>query len=358
MNSCKAATLPAFRPVNIFFKIAIFFLTLTIYSCNNDASGPNVSNIKVELNTRRLDADFAKIDTNHLAAGLETVAKKYPDFLSFYTDTLMGMGINGATSDTAFAIRHNLYSYLSHKDFRGLSDTIAKHFPDTKVIDEALVKGFQHLKYYYPQYKIPKIVYLNSYLTKWSAFTFGDEIVGIGLDMYLGANYPNYPRVDIPDYMIRNLRPEAAPVNVFTSIYNKDHPYTTENKTLLDLMIQRGKEQYFLSKIIPFVPETTRFGFTEKQMNWCNENEAGVYNFFLKEQLLYDTNWQKILRYVTEGPEATGMGADSPGNVGTWLGYKIVLAYVKEHPEAKLDDVLNVTDAQQLLQEAKYKPRS
>ncbi len=342
---------------NIFLSAMIFFLASGMSSCNNGNGGPDVSNIKVALNTRRLDRDFARIDTAHIMNGLQALRNKYHDFLYFYTDTLMGIGVSGATSDTAFAIRHNLYTYLTHKDFRDLNDTVARHFPDTKEMDELLVKGFQHMKYYYPQYNVPKIVYLNSYLTKWSAFTYGNEIIGIGLDMYLGTQYPNYPRVDIPDYMIRNLKPEAAPVNVFTAVYSKDHPFITENRTLLDMMVQRGKQQYFLSKIIPFVPEAARFGFTEKQLKWCMDNEAGIYNFFLKEQMLYDTNWQKILRYVTEGPEATGMGAESPGNVGSWLGWRIVQAFVKEHPEAKLDDVLRMDDAQAMLQQARYKPR-
>lgn len=332
-------------------------LLLFASACNNDGDGPDVSNIPVTLNTRRLDADFAAIDTAQLGTGLKALAQKYPDFLSFYTDTLMGMALNGQFEDTATAIRNNLFPYLTHKDFRGLADTVAQAFPDTKAIDEALTRGFRYMKYYYPQFKEPAIIYFNSYLTKWSALTYGDNIIGIGLDMYLGGDYPNYSRVDIPDYMIRNLRPEAAPVNVFTSIYHKDRPFTTEGRTLLDMMVQRGKEQYFLSKMLPFISEATRFGFTEEQIKWCHENEAGIYNFFLKEQLLYDTNWQKILRYVTEGPTATGMSAESPGNVGSWLGYRIVLAYAAAHPDAKPEDIFKQDDAQAFLQGAKYKPR-
>ncbi len=357
MNYRLSLTERGFQPKKVFLLFAGFIFLVYFASCKNDGSGPDVSGIKVNLNVRRLDADFAAIDTARPGTGIRILNQKYPDFLSFYTDTLLGIGIKGNYSDTAYAIHHNLTSYLTHKDFRGLADTIAKAFPDTKSMDEALVKGFQHMKYYYPQYQEPKIVYFNSYLTKWSALTYGDNIIGIGLDMYLGPKYPNYSRVDIPDYMIRNLRPEAAPVNVFTAIYNKDHPFVSEGSTLLDMMLQRGKEQYFLSRMIPFVTEATRFGFTDAQLKWCTENETGIYNFFLKEQLLYDTNWQKILRYVTEGPSATGMSAESPGNVGSWLGWRIVQAYADAHPEAKLDDILKPQNAQAMLQAAKYKPR-
>lgn len=337
---------------------AVLLLVIAGTSCNSGGeSGPDVSGVKITLNTRRLDQDLAKVDTNQMAAGLQQLQAKYPDFLGFYLDTLMGFNIHGNYNDTAAGVRTNLRTFLSHKDYRGLFDTVAKHFPDTKSIDADLTKGFQHMKYYNPQYHVPKVIYFTTGLNNWSAITYGDDIVGVGLDMCLGPGYPYYKSVGIPDYTARNLTPESIPVNVFRSIYSERHPFITESRNLLDMMVQRGKEQYFLGKILPFVADSVRFGFTAAQMQWCAEHEADIYNFFVKGNMLYETNWQKILRYVNDGPEATGMPAESPGNVGSFLGWKIVQAFMKQHPDMKLDDVLRMDDAQQMLQEAKYKPR-
>ena len=334
------------------------FMAITgIMACHNGDGTPDVSGIKVTLQTRRLDRDLATIDTAHIADGVRALSVKYPDFINFYLDTLMGFGIRGNYSDTNAGIRVNLHSFLTHKDYRGLFDTIATHFPDTKQIDADLTKGFQFMKHYYPAYAVPKVIYFTSGLNNWSAITYGTDIVGVGLDMYLGEQYKYYRSVGIPDYIARNLRPESAPVNVFKSIYNNDHPFITDSRDLLDMMVQRGKEQYFLSKVIPFVPAETRLGFTPAQLAWCAANEAGVYNFFVKEQFLYSTNFQKILRYVTDGPEATGMAAESPGNVGSWLGWKMVQAFMEAHPTMKMDDLLAIKDAQQILQQGHYKPR-
>jgi hypothetical protein len=340
-------------------RAGVFCLSLTLLSaCNNgQESQPDVSGIKVSINSRRLDLDLRNIDTTHIAAGLQQIAPKYTDFIDFYLDTLMGFGINQHYNDTVIGIRRNLHTFLTHKDFRGVFDTTAKHFPDVKSQDIALEKGFKYMKHYFPEYKIPKIIYFVTGLRNWSAITYGDDIIGVGLDMALGADYPNYSRVEIPDYVSRNLVPESIPVNVFKSVYNLQQPFITENKTLLDMMIQKGKEQYFLSKIIPFVPDALRLGFTTAQLDWCKENEAGIYNFLVKGQLLYDTNWQKILRYVTDGPSSAGMSPESPGNVGTWLGWKIIQSYMNQHPETTMEQLLILEDAQKLLQDAHYKPR-
>ena len=334
----------------------MLLLVATLYSCGSSNTGPDVSGVKVALNTRRLDQDIAKLDTNNLGAGLRQLAGKYPDFLSFYLDTLMGMGIQGRYLDSDTAVHNRLRGFLTQKDFRGLFDTVAKHFPDTKSIDDNLVQGFQHLKYYYPQSKEPKIIYFTSWLNNWSAITYGDNIVGIGLDMALGENYPYYNSVGIPAYAARNLTAEAMPVNVFRALYSLKQPFVKEGRNLLDMMIQRGKEQYFLSRMLPFLPDSLRLGFTASQTAWCKQNEAGIYNFFIKSNMLYNSEWGTILRYVTDGPEAAGMAPESPGNVGTYLGWRIVEAYYQQHPKLKLDEVLALQDAQQILQDAKYKP--
>lgn len=326
-------------------------------SCNNDEKAPDVSDVKIELNTRRLDLDLAKMDTTKIADGLQVLGMKYPDFLNFWLDELMQFGVNGYYSDTTIGVREHLHQFLTYKDFRGLFDTVAAHFPDTKSIDEPVKKGFQYYKHYYPGRTVPKIVYFISGLNNWSVVTVDTGIIGIGLDMYLGAGYPHYKSVGIPDYMTPQLRPEAAPVNVFRAIHEDRHPFVAENRNLLDMMIQRGKEQYFLSKVIPFVPEATRLAFTEEQLKWCGENEALVYNFFVKSNMLFETAWGKILRYVNDGPEAAGMPKESPGNVGTWLGWQIVKAYMAKHPEMQMDALFALNDAQAILQESQYKPR-
>lgn len=330
---------------------------LSLSSCGSDSGTPGVSDVEVKLNTQRFDQDIAKLDTNQLGAGLQNLQKKYPQFLDFWLDELMQFGVQGDYSDTASSVRNYLRVFLTHHDFRGLFDSVAKHFPDTKDINENLTNGFKYYKHYYPHASVPRVIYFVSGLNNWSAVTVDTSILAIGLDMYLGEQYPFYKAVGIPEYMYPQLVPDAIPVNAFRAIYQDRHPFVAEDKTLLDLMIQRGKEQYFLSKILPFVSEARRLSFTEAQLKWSQENEGLAYNFLFQQKFLYEKNWAKIMRYVNDGPQATGMPEGSPGNIGTYLGYQIILSYMKKHPDTSMEALFALSDPQVLLQEAQYKPR-
>lgn len=347
---------------NVFKKIqficCLILTTAALYSCGNSEKVPDVSNIRISIASQRLDYDLAGLDTNNLQPGLQALKAKYPDFLDFYLDTLMGFGIRGNYADTSKPVAMGLRLFLTHKDYRGLFDTVLKHYPDTKEIDKELTDGFTFMKYYYPNYKLPKIIYLVSGLNNWGAFTYESSIIGIGLDMFLGGSYPFYRSVGLPDYMDKHLTPAYIPVAVFRSVYEDMHPFVMENKTLLDMIVQRGKEQYFLQRVLPKTADTTLLGYSKFQLDWCQKNESEVYNYFIQKNLFYERDWQKILRYVNDGPTSTGMPAESPGNIGTWVGLQIVNAYMEQHPEATMQQMLaQPLDAQRFLEESKYKPK-
>lgn len=344
------------RKTSLVGFVWISLISILMISCSDDKRTPDVSKIKVQLESRRLDRDLFALDTNRLADGLNGLQARYPDFLNFYLDTLMGFNIRGDFSDTAAGVQQGLRVFLSHKDYRGLFDTVAAHFPDTRDIEQELTKGFRYMKYYFPDYRVPKLVYFTSGLNSYSAISY-DDIVGVGLDMYLGPHYPFYASVGIAAYLSQRLKPEYIPVDVFKVIYRDDHPFTMDDRNLLDMMIQRGKEQYFLEQVLPFTDDTLRLGYTARQLQWCRENEAQVYNFFVKDNLLYETRLQEVGRYVNDGPGTAKMPPESPGNIGAFVGLQIVRSYMKEHPDVTLPQLLRDQDAQRFLEGSKYKPR-
>src|SRR4051812_6322222 len=83
--------------------------------CNDAEKAPDVSGIKVELKTSRFDKDMLAIDTNNITAGLQQLHQKYPDFLNFFLDTLMGFEIKGDYSEYNPAVQ-GFRHYLTQKD--------------------------------------------------------------------------------------------------------------------------------------------------------------------------------------------------------------------------------------------------
>jgi hypothetical protein len=330
---------------------------LSLPSCGPSAEKePDVSQVKVALSSRRLDRDLVSLDINNLAAGLTRLQQRYPDFLNFYLDTLMGFGINGHYNDSSQAIQLGLKRFLTFKDYKELFDTVYSHYPDTKSVETDLAKGFQYMKHYYPDFRVPGLVYFVSSLANWGVVSY-DGVIGIGLDMFLGERYPFYRSVGQPDYMFINFRQVSIAPSVFSTLYNDRYPFQEEDKTLLAMMINKGKQQYFVAHMLPFVNAEDRIGYTRAQWEWCEANEGMIYNFFVSRQLMYEKNWQKVMRYVTYGPGSSGMPSEAPGNIGAWLGWRIVSAYAERHPELSLDQVCKEEQAEKILKEAKYKPK-
>lgn len=350
----------------ITFACCIAAFSWLLAGCGNDAANvPDTSGIKVELKTQRFDLDLYALDTANMGAGLTQLRAKYPDFLDYFLDTLMAYGIHGDyNNDTLTGLRDGLKPFLTHKDYVELENYIKKQYPDTKKQDEQLTNGFKLLKYYYPSYKVPRIVYLNMGLSKWTSFLVDSSTQCVGLDMFLGDDFPHYASVGLFDYVYPHRRASYMPVAVFGVIFRTAMPMQTQEKNLLELMLQKGKEQYFLHSILPGTPDSVLFGFQKKHIDWCEKNEAYIYNFFVKNELLYSKEAQNIMPYVTDGPFARGMEPASapekftPGNIGTWVGYRMICAYMDQHKELTMPQLLqHQFNAETFLSEARYKPR-
>lgn len=336
---------------NIFLSILMFVLAVANFSCHRGDNSNDIKNIKINVQFYDFYKDFAALDTNNLQAGLEKIKAKYPDFLDLYLDGLANINMNGDYSKTDV-----LRGFLTYPDFKNLFDTVMKVYPDTKKQDEQIEDLFKHLAFYDSSYRLPqKVFYYAAGLHYPVSLTKDNKILGIGIDCFLGRDFAPYEQVKIPYYMTLKNTPEYIPVAVAIKFYEDKYPLVFDDKNLLQLMIEKGKEAYFLKKMLPDAEENLFFLFDEKQMEWCRKNEKLIYNYFIQNNLLYETNGQKIYRYLNDAPTSSGMPPESPGNTASFIGYKIVNAYA-ERSGKSLMEILKMTDAKQILSAANYKP--
>jgi hypothetical protein len=331
----------------------IVLISIFVFACSTSTKHEQYS--ALDIPTKRLDIALYQLDTNTIPKGLDSIKLRFGDFLDFYLDTLMGFEIKGQYNDQNPGINEGLRVLLTHHDYRGLFDSIQKHYPNTKDVDEAVKKALGNYKHYFPEKHFKEIIYFNSGLNNWGAITI-DSTIGVGLDMFLGEQYPFYQSVGLPAYLAPKFNKAFIPVAVMQNLYRADYPFLPDNKSLLEMMVDKGKEMYFLKSMLPSTPEYVLLGYTKDQWEWCEKNEAMVYNFFIKNQLLYEKSFHKILKYVNEGPTSSGMPLESPGNIGAYIGLKIIEAYVNESHNLPLADVLNAQNAETILSQSKYNP--
>ena len=255
-----------------------------------------------------------------------------------------------------------IHDYMPLKDS---AEMLYKSFDDeTKSIE----KGLQFVKYYFPSYKIPQsiITFIGPINANFetSFGVQGDVITtnsfGIGLQLHMGKNFSFYKSregmEEYPEFLSNNFDKQHIPVNCMRTVVDDLFPAKLKGRALIELMVDRGRRMYLLTKFLPRTPEYLCMGYTKKQWDDAEKNEAVIWDFFLNNNLLNKTDDNLVQNYIGESPKTPELGEGAPGNIGTFAGLQIVKKFMKLYPETKLVDLMQ-KDAREIYDKSKYKPR-
>ncbi|MBV8255178.1 MAG: hypothetical protein JO154_21430 [Chitinophaga sp.] len=327
---------------------------LALAACKSAPKPPDVSNISVHVSAERFDSALFTIDTNNIQPGLTRLHAAYPMFLPVYMTDIMNLG---AYSDSSAAIQQQLHLFLTTKDFRQLESAVQQKFGDLSTVKKDLEQAFKYTKYYIPYFRAPKVVTFISGVANYGAVTV-DSLLGIGLDMYMGEDFPPYHMIeDIPNYMIRRFTPEYITTNAMQVIHNQMYPTPRDGGNLISQMVDAGRQQYFLDKVLPLTADSIKLGYTGDQLRWCYDNEQMIWQFFIQNNLLYNTDWQEASHFMGDGPATQGMPEGSPGKIGNFVGWQIVKKYMDKHPELTLQQLMEKKDVMEIFKDSKYRPK-
>jgi len=333
----------------------IFFISLLLIACGRGKK-IDVSNIPITVKIERFDHDFDNMRTKPMAQQAAFMQKKYGAFYRDYIEQILQAG---NINDTAyFNVLRPVFSGQAYNDVKHDVELV---YPGTLYKQEAeLTDAFKRIKYYYPKKNMPKIY---AYFSGFKAQTaIGDGYFGIGLDLFLGGDSRFYPSLIevFPHYISRRFNAENITPRVVEGIAREDMFQESDNdKSLLSKMIYNGKILYFMDQVLPDVPDTIKIGYTAPQLKWCQGNEGQIWSYFLEENLLYETDYQKIQNYLNEAPFTPGLGEhnQSAPKLAVWAGWQIVKQYMDKHPEVTLPQLMADADAQKILNESKYRPK-
>jgi hypothetical protein len=180
-------------------------------------------------------------------------------------------------------------------------------------------------------------------------------VVGIGLDRFLGDTCVVYDQLDFPKYQQHNMRPARIPMVCLQSWVDSEYPAEDAlNANFLQQMIREGKLLYVTQKCFPKAADTLLFGFTRSQLQWCEKNEATMWEYLLENQLLYINHQFTIQKFVGEAPFTSAFTPEAPGRAVNWLAFRMVKSYMKKN-KATMPELM-ACEAQTLLKEARYNP--
>lgn len=349
----KLEKLKASKKKSDFFSCSILFFALLFFiaSCNTTHT-PDISNIQVELKLNRFDKDLFSLTDSGYNVQIDSLLKKYPILFPFYFREIGGWNI---AADSGTAWKDSIWNYVQSSYSQALYDSTLLRFNDLSDFEKELQQAFRYYKFYFPQALIPEV---NTLINAPPAFTVGNEVLCISLDKYLGPSsaFYLYESEPIPNYLLRRFKPEFMVSNCMHVMATANFEFSMSGKKLLDAMIYNGKILFLKQQVLPLSADSVISGFQAIDLEWCVDNEPEIWKFFIEKKLLYNPDPLEFSKYVTEGPSTSGMPQASPGNIGSWVGWRIVEAYMKKNPSVTLQQLMEEQDAQKILTASKYKP--
>lgn len=337
-------------------------LLIVSASCKNK-TGPDVSNIKVDIQTVRFEKEFFSIDTLSPETSLQKIFRQHPDFFRDFTQHILGLPpLNDSGAQAISAIKRFLH------DYRPVYDSVMKVFPDFNEQERQIADGLKYVKYYFPKYQLPRniITFVGPMDAFFQGSTagYGDAIttegLAVGLQLHLGKDFSMYNSEMglslFPSYISRKFSPEYIPVNCIKNIVDDIFPDQSADKTLIEQMVEKGKRVYLTRKLMPDTHDTLIIGYTLPQLEGCKKNEALIWQYFVKNGLVFNNDPSLIKNYIGDSPNTPEFGEGAPGNIGLFVGWQIVNKFMENNHDMPLTDLMAM-DARKLFEESKYRPR-
>ena len=322
-----------------YFAIAILVVFIctalgVLASCRKeDKTADAISKIAVDLEVQRFDREFAKASP----ADIPELKIKYPYlFPEQFSDSVW-------------------LAKLTDTIQMELSQEVEKAFNDFREESLALESLFQHISYYFPQFKIPKVVTLTSDVRYSERIILTDTLLLIGLDNYLGPNHHFYQ--GLQRYIAANLDKKYLTSDVASAFSKKVIPYS-QDRSFLSRMVYYGKELYLKDRLLPQLSDGQKIGYEESEMEWARANEEQIWRYFVERELLYSTDSKLDRRFLDPAPFSKfqlTLDNESPGRLGRYVGWQIVRAFMDKN-DVGLQQLLQMP-ADEIFKKSNYKPR-
>ena len=323
---------------------AILLTSALLYSCNNRPTDVDLGSINIKtVEVHRYEKTLFSISPENLKHDLPAIAGEYKIFLGDqYLDQVNLMRLQSFISDTAM---------------QALYRETKLHYPDLSAQSAELTKAFRYFKYYYPEKATPDVYTYISGLDIDNPVRYSDQGLVIGLDLFLGSTEPIYAKSGLPQYKITRMTSQQIAPYCMAEIGRSLAVVDEQKQRLLDLMVAEGKVLYFEELTLPGTADYIKIGYTSIQLDWCKANEPQIWAFLVENNLLFTTDPEVVGKLLTDGPFTSGFGKESPGRIGTWVGWQIVRNYMQHNPELALSDLMKENDSQKILEGSRYKPR-
>ncbi|MGL4852826.1 MAG: gliding motility lipoprotein GldB [Phocaeicola sp.] len=251
-------------------------------------------------------------------------------------------------------INERMYDYFQDTTLLKLLVEAEAKFKDLDWLEEQLNRAVVHMREELPRLQIPRFYAQFSALNQ--SVVVADTMVGFSVDKYMGVDYPLYKRFYY-EHQRRSMKPERIAPDCLTFYLMSEYPASWNSRvTLLDVMIQYGKINWVVAKLLGYHTIEEVLDYSDKEQEWCKKNKRSLWEKMVKERHLEATDIRIIHGYTHREPLYPILQNDAPMTVGVWMGMLIVDAYMKKYKDISYAELLEMTDYKSILTDLNFNP--
>lgn len=310
------------------------------YGCKQNNLNVDISAIEAPIHFYNLDSiEFQTNDAAILKNNLLKGDFYHEEIINYQFNYCLGIG--SISNDSSYI---HLKMFTADPYFQRVNKAVEKQiYPLLKEFNSQLTDGFKRLKFHKSDVLLPKnIIYMNSAFSS-SVFSTEHEI-GISLERYLLDTtevIQELPSEPFYDWVTKKFNSTFLVRDAFLG-WITTHIMPVEHGNLAEKMIQYGRALYLTKAALPNEKDALIMRYNDEQYKWARENEGNIWDYLVKQKLLYTTNERDQSNLLNDGPYTTGLPEQGPDRLGQFLGYQMVLNFMKKYPKTKMEELIKL----------------
>jgi hypothetical protein len=289
-----------------------------------------------------LEVEIVELNKKFDASNIEQVFEENKRVAGYY------FGQNDENKITVVDFFSKMYA---NEEFKTLCEDVNNEFVDLEFFKKELTYAFKTIKFFYNDFKIPTVYTI---ISGFGTDLFIDEnIVIVSLEYFL-ADKTKW-KSKTPQYIAETFIPQSIATKIILEIVGHLVRYDNEDKTLLNHMLRFGRVAYFTRVALPKVSEEIILEYTKKNFEYLTDIEKLIWNFLKENQYIYSDNYMTIRSYVGKSPFTQEISMECPGNIGGFIGYKIIKSLMN-HNNFDVKELLENSNVQYFFNKSKYNP--
>lgn len=305
-------------------------LLFCLSSCNSNPLAVHLKEGKtIPIHYANIDSLFYKQSLATVKQHLENIHLKYGSLLFYELSQNLRQRISDTSSQEVYDFYHS--DYISAVEKAKL-----KYYKKLPQHEANLTRAFRYLNYHFGDSVLPYNIFFINKL--FSTITCSDSSIAVGIEGYISPKdsiIKKIPGQQLYEWQRNRMNIHFLERDIlFSWIRTKLFPDI--NAKLAQHIVQAGKVLYILNACFPDSSAAYILRYSPKKYKWAVKNEDNVWDYLVKQQLLFKNDIKIKTNFLNKGPATEGLPKGAPDRMGQFIGYRIVKSYMNQNKNVTL----------------------